>query len=584
MRSYLPFLTLVLSATFFVPATPVHAQRGQLIEDLFRTIADAQLEREQRKRAEAELEARRPKTAPPTSIQPVPVPGSIFPNNPSRTNRPGGLQPINPDRSRPGTRGTPPMGAINVRSREAAEFANNIVAFSAAMDPLVRDMRSGAAKNPAIRELLPEAFQVAADTRALIQRCDGLAALTPIAEPYSELDARWRNLSFRLRSMNGLSNQCTTSIRTCDKLVSTISRQLHLQPQFDRHELHDLMVIASTHMLTLMDDLQMARISPQDVQRLTHDCRLLRQRLLREADRVDETSYEDVVTRFTDFVRGWGAFSQQVYALNDPYLQRRLDRIREAGDQTYALLWMPPPYNAGSLTVSANRLHNATADLLDQMTIRAMVSLSSREQVRVLETSRRMYRLCGELTESSKRNASRADLARQFSQIDSDWNTLRSGCAKISSMKRATLAAIDQECDRIRVALGVTPGSGQSIRFDELIQAAAALEGSAEYFEADIQRYKRYFQPAAYRDSIVASSHEFFHHAKQLHSKLSQRAEVSVLQTEAEHMLDGWEQLSRDLSDVERHGLSSTRARNLQQARADLVPVVAQIAAALVQR
>ena len=46
-------LFMVVPLTMLVPAKPADAQRGQLIEDLFRTIAEAQLEREQRKRIEA---------------------------------------------------------------------------------------------------------------------------------------------------------------------------------------------------------------------------------------------------------------------------------------------------------------------------------------------------------------------------------------------------------------------------------------------------------------------------------------------------------------------------------------------------
>lgn len=573
-------ILLVLTVSLLWPSMPAQAQRGQLIEDLFRTIAESQLEREQRKRAEAEAELRRqppPNRKP--QIQPVPVPGSIFPRNPG----PGSLTPVNPDRSRPNSQGNRGPGSINVRSREAAEFANNIVAFNREIDPLLRDLRGGANQNPGLRELIPEAYQISADSRALIQRCDGLSTLSTVAAPYSELDSRWRNLSFRLRSMNGLSAQCTSSIRACDKLVSTISRQLQIQPQFDRHSLHDLMIIASTHMVSLMDDLQMARCSQNEVKDLTHDARLLRQRLLKEADRVENTTYEDVVTRFTDFAKRWGAYSQRVYELNDPYLQRRLDRIRECGDQTYALLWMPPPYNASTLTAAADRLHHATGDLLDQMTIRAMVSLSTQEQVRVLDASHRILRDCGDFLKVTTRNPSRSELSNRFQKIDADWNFLRAACYKIPSIKRATLTTIDHECERIRRALGVE-AVGPSIRYEELIQLAAALEGSAEYFDADIQRYKRYFQPASYRDSIMRGNQEFFHHTKQLHAKLSMRASLAELQAEAEHMLDGWEQLSRDLRDVERHGLSSSRARSLKQAQSDLVPIVAQVAAALTSR
>lgn len=568
LKSYRPLL-FVLPLTLIIPSNHASAQRGELIEGLFRTIAEAQMERDKRKRAEAELAARQSTRPPQGELKPVPVPG------PNANRRSGATGTIKRE---------PRAGAINVRSREAAEFAQNLVSFNRSIEPMLGDLRGAAVRNPAIRAILPEVYQVNADSLALLQSCDGLSSLSPIVGPYSEFDARWRQLSFRLRSLDGLSSQCTGGIRACDKLIGTLARQLKVQPQFNRRELHDLMIIAATHMQSLLDDLELARISRREAARLAHDCRLLRQRLLGEADRVEETSYEDVVTRFTDFVSGWGRFSEQVYALNDPHLQRRLDRIRECGDQTYAVLWMPPPYNAATLTASAHRLEESCANILDQLTIRSMVTLSPQDQVRILESSRRMYDQGREFQEATKKGASRNELQERFATIDRDWSYLRPKYGQMRAINRATMASIDQECDHIRGALGITVDAGPVIRHEDLIQVAAALEGSSEYFDADVHRYERYLKPDSYRKSIVAASNEFHHHAKQLHAELERRADFARLQREAGHMLDGWQQLTKDLSHVESHGLSPGRAQNLIRAQQDMVPMVAQIAAALLER
>ncbi len=557
-------LLLFVPLTLMVPDSPAQAQRGQFIEDLFRTIADAQLEREQRKRIEADESAVRPTTPPPGGVQQVRVPRHD--NVP-----PGVRQPQRPP-------------TINVRSREAAEFAQNLVDFDGAIAPLVQELRNGSAGNTAIRGLLPEAYQVAADSRALLQRCDGLVSLDRVVEPYSELDARWRQLSFRLRSLDGLSNPCRGGIRSCDQLVGKLSRQLNIEPQFDRHELHDMMLISATYMQSLMDDLQLANIPYAKSERLVHDCRLLRQSLLAEADHVETTTYEEVVTRFTDFVSRWSAFSEQVYAINDPHLQRRLDRIREMGDQTYALLWIPPPYNASTLTSSARRLQRSCAEILDQLTVRSMVALPPQQQVRLLEASHRMHQSSQGLAQMTTRGASRNELGSRVEQIDKDWAYLRPAFFQMPSLNRATLASIDQECEVMRAALGIRAAGGQPIQHEELIQVAAALEGASEYLDADVHRYERYLQPVSYRTSLVKASHEFHFHAKQLHAELSGRADLKTLQREAEHMLDGWQQLAKDLGHIESHGLSERRAQTMQRYQQDLVPLVAKIAAALVER
>lgn len=559
-RSLRPWLTLLI-VFLWIPATPARAQRGQLIEDLFRTIADAQLEREQRKRLEAEQAASRP---PEPTREPLPIP---------RVDPPGRRDD-----------GRTPQGAINVRSREAAEFAQHLVRFNAAIEPMVGDLQRASASNVAVRPMLPDAYRVAADSRALIQACDGLASVRTIVEPYCDLDRRWRQLSFQLRSLDGLSNRFVTGIRTADDLVGKMSRQLQVQPQFDRRALHDLMMVAATYMQALMDDLQVVNMPRSEMESLTHDCRLLRQRLLAEADRVEETSYEDVVTRFTDFASRWSQFSERVYSRRDPHLQLRLDRIGECGDQTYALLWMPPPYNASTLAASARRLQTSCGAVLDQLTIRSMVSLRPQEQTRVLETSHRMYRASEDLARVTTRGVPRSELQQHFSQVDKDWRYLRPIFYRIPSLSNATLSSIDHECDLLRSALGVTGGPDPPLVRQDLIQVAAALEGSAEYFDADVRRYQRYLTPASYRKSIGDASQAFLHHARQLHEKLSRRSDLQSLQQETEHMLRGWTQLTKDLGHIESHGLSELRASNLHRAHQELVPLVAKIAAALSDR
>ncbi len=558
MRFYSRLL-LCLPLVIAIPVTNVQAQRGALIEDLFRTVADAQLQREQQKRVERERQLQPPPAAPSRGIQRIPLP----PNQ--------------------GRRGDGPK-SINTSSQEVADLAQHLIDFHAAYQPLMQDLREDATSNPVIRQLMPEAYQIAADTRVLIQRCDGMTSVEPLIEPYSELDARWRQLSFRLRAVPGLDNQGTAGVRNCDKLIGTIGRNLHIQPQFDRHGLHDLMLIAATHMESLLDDLELAPIDPRDAKRLTHDLRLLRQQLLAESGRVDDVTYDEAVTKFSDFTARWSQFSQQIYAINDPHLTRRLDRIRSCGDQTYELLWIPPPYNAGTLTAAAQRLEDDCGKILDLLTIRSMVSLDPRDQIRLLESSRRMYRASQEFAKMTTGNATRQDLQQRFSEIDNDWSFVNATCRRLPLISGAPLAAIENQCQQLRGALGSNLAGGPVIEQEELLQLAASLEGSAEYFEADLKRYERYLNPPEYRKSIFDATHEFYDHAKDLHEAVHQREPLSRLQQEAEQMLDGWQQLTTDLGDIQSHGLSNNRAESLRRTHQNLAPIVAQIAAALVQR
>jgi hypothetical protein len=103
------------------------------------------------------------------------------------------------------------------------------------------------------------------------------------------------------------------------------------------------MVIAATYIQALIDDLPTARMPLERSRDLVHQARLLRQAILEKADLAETVSYEDIVSDFTQFVERWHVFADSVASVGDPMLDRRLARVDQCGDQTYALLWMPPP-------------------------------------------------------------------------------------------------------------------------------------------------------------------------------------------------------------------------------------------------
>tara|TARA_R110002049_G_scaffold72490_6_gene187426 strand:- start:126303 stop:128153 length:1851 start_codon:yes stop_codon:yes gene_type:complete len=605
------FLMLVSITIFLWPARPSQAQRGEFIEGLFRTIAEAQLERERDKRAaeqrerKADNQAAGSRTKDPYEVRlpsgfdrggrppatpPVPTP--------PQSQRPfDSATPLNPNLRPPGPRDPTgarapagPRGSINVRSREAAEFAGNLVQFNSNMESLVRDLRLRSSQQIGLRQFLPEAYAVAAEGQALVRQCDGLSSLRPIIDPYRQLDARWRQLSFELRSSGQLGNTSGALIRQCDQMCSAMARQLEIQPQLDRHALHDLMIQAATYMQVLLDDIELSSIASKQSRQLAHDCRLLRQRLLGEADHVDEASYEDIVSRFSDFARRWSEFSQRVYAVDQPYLNRRLDRIGQCGDQTYALLWMPPPTSSNHVPMIAHRLERNFDSVQDQLTLRAMSSLRRDEQLRVLESSRNLYEKARQLETASEKGASIREQQSLLTEILRGWGPLRETLQRIESLNYSTLAEIDRSCEQLRASLGVNDSIAGPVDVHSLLQAAASLEGASEYLDADLQRYARYLQPDSYRKSLLNGSQEFHHHAKELHALLSQGGaglgpnSIGKLQREAERMLDGWEILSRELAHLDHHGLSSSRAQRITRSQQELVPFVAQVAAALLER
>ena len=572
---------LILAAICLLAALPLReatAQRGQLIEGLFRTLAESHLEREKAQRAEAEARARARSKA--TNTRPA--------NNPYQVKLPSGFGGPSPRQPGPTiVPSRPRSGSINVRSQEAAAFAKQLVGFNTQIGPLVADLKASAARNTAIRGVLPEVYRVSAQCQAVIQACDGLSSLQTIVRPYGELDASWRQVSFSLRGINGLSKASTQAIARCDDYCGLMGKQLNIEPQFDRHALNDVIIEAGAYMLALEDDLHIAIGNDPVCQTLTHDLRLLRQRLLREADYVQKMSYDEIAGHFQDYGTRWREFASRVYAYNNPHLHRRLDRISDCGEQTYQLLRIQPPAAQLDLSGAIHRIEHGLEQILGQLSLRAMIRLQPKDQIQLLETCRLLNSQATELKRLGDRKAPAEQIRDQFIKLERGWNSVQRSFQQIPSLNRGTIDEVNHACEEIRVAVGT--GHSSQVSVARLLQAAAALEGSSEYLRGEIRKIERSLRPSSFRDSTRDSVDDFYRHSKELHnmldrpSRLSDQKYLQRLQGEAEHLLQGFDQLSRNLQTIESHGASASQALRLRRLQREVMPHIAQIAAALLQ-
>ena len=558
-----------LFAVVLVPLPSAIGQRGEFIEGLFRTLSEAQAERQR-------LEQQ----------QRVPPAGPANPyGNPSGGTKtrsaPITISPSNQPRFTTQNQRRASVPSIKVQTRQAADFAGELVDFYLTVDQLADQMQTESSRNLSLRSLLPETYRVEADARTLIQSCNGIASIQTIAPGFSDLDARWRQLSFGIRSLSGRSNAINQAVSRADQLAKSMERRLSIGPQFDRVKLRDLMIVGSTYMGVIIDDLEIASIPRSDSQQLIHDCRLLRQQLLAEAEHVAAGSYDQVVSRFTDFVAKWGQFSARIYAIDDIHLHRRLDRIREVGNETYALLWIPPSSSSLDLVASSKRLERRVSSLLDQLTLRTMVSLDSREQIRMLEASRRLYDQCRRLEDAVSRSAPVNESRPIFASIDREWNSLRGSYLNLGTLQQGTISEIDQLAGQLREFYGVLPSGDAPMDVTRLVSTAAAIESGAEYLKADIDRFARYFSSGSYRNSITDAVRDLHRHSRELHDELSGRVDIRDAQREADRLIHAWEDLDRDMKQINRSGLPVQAVDHLIRHQQELVPHIAAVAVLL---
>ncbi len=161
--------------------------------------------------------------------------------------------------------------------------------------------------------------------------------------------------------------------------------------------------------------------------------------------------------------------------------------------------------------------------------------------------------------------------------------------SQITSLNRGTIAEIDRACEQLRGVFRLENTYAPVNTMANLVQAAAALEGTAEYLDEQTKRYERNLRPNSFRDSVRGAAMELHHHSQELHAlldgrgRLSDQRYLSQLQKEAEHALEAWNQLAKDFDHIQTHGISASQADRLREAQRQAVPHVAEIAAALLQ-
>jgi hypothetical protein len=245
------------------------------------------------------------------------------------------------------------------------------------------------------------------------------------------------------------------------------------------------------------------------------------------------------------------------------------------------MLWMRPPVSSVDLAGAVDRLDSTLSELMGNLTLRLLGTLDRTRRRQVDDALNTMQNESKNLNDAIRRQGNGGEMREHFSRFDRAWLSIRDTLTRMDRLDRRLLDAIERECLMLRRALNVESSAVVPLRLDELIDIAAALEGSAEYFRADIDRYQRFLKPADYRRSISRAADDFYAAAKRLHADLFAKRDLRTLSREADDLVDAWGRLSGDLSKLRDHGLTGRRAVNLENASRELAPLVAQIGVAL---
>ena len=120
------------------------------------------------------------------------------------------------------------------RDPRMREVRANLAGFAQSTSQLVNVLYDDVDRTPGLRSLMGEALQLNAQATLLARNVAGRSDLEQVRRDYSEIDQRWRLLSFRLKQLRNLTRQAAERIQRCDEAHRRASQSLNFDSQPDR--------------------------------------------------------------------------------------------------------------------------------------------------------------------------------------------------------------------------------------------------------------------------------------------------------------------------------------------------------------
>ncbi len=527
-------LAIVMSS---LPSFALAQQRGDFVEGVLRGLLESQIEKERHKTRERQQFD---------------------------------------DRWRHGQEPRPPRDlAVPV---EVQAYRTKLAAFAEQSASLTAALQQSAGRVRGIRPLMTDALKLKTRAALMYEKSQRIQDLALLAEEYCDLDCQWRELSFRLQQLRGLDATSLTFIRQLNGSCDDLCRLLELRPQFDREAVFRMAIETTTHLTTLLEDIQLELGGLNEAAALVRECRGLAEQCRRLGRLANDAAYDDLITRYSTFVSDWRRYAVKLYPYQNRYCDRGIRRIRSCNQQVFERLWTPLGIDRDYLRYVSQSLAEEVDALFDKMTVKSLVKIPPADQQAVLQLARDLYGQCEIYCECVRNNSPLNDLMTHYMQIDNQWRsldrhlTVMTSLSVVSSRRLITAYGLEL-CDLLRVPA--------QLDRERAIQLAAALEASAEHLRYEMRRYARYYSSVAFRNQAYQRSDAFYVQAKNLHLHLQSGSSLTDVRSSCEGAVTAWEQFSATITAMPAQGLSHSRCQELDQSREEVLPVVAELAAAL---
>jgi hypothetical protein len=416
-----------------------------------------------------------------------------------------------------------------------------------AVRPLVRDFAEEIAqlgydlndevrRIPTIRPLITDAYKVIALARGLdttIQRVNDHRLLSV---EFQDLDAKWRELAFRLGNVRGISRTITERIAALNDLNEQVDDAIGMRPQVNRRELFQKTNDLASDLKNLLDDIQV-ELGSREAQQFKLSLNRARQQVLNIAAIVDENNIDtDLVTEeYKQFQQLWYPQRAKLQEYDNRYFERSLRRITQTDGEIHQLLLLPTKVDSTQLVYLTSALRKDIDEFFDRTSLKLLMHLPRAD--RVAGVASEFYGVCEHFVDEVESQADYDQLVDSFRYIeDAQRNFLAVFSGMPSDEAMAALHQIEQTIDALRNSLQVANSDVDRQRAADL---AAEVETASDQLEWAAQRWLS-SDRQSYANACMQSIRQLKAQTAQLHQDVIHGASLSQLNDQSEELYATW--------------------------------------------
>jgi hypothetical protein len=416
-----------------------------------------------------------------------------------------------------------------------------------AVRPLVRDFAEEIAqlgydlndevrRIPTIRQFLTDTFKVSAQAASLDKTIQRVNDHRLLAKEFQDLDAKWRELGFRLTNVRGISRTVTERIAALNDLNEQIGDAIDMRPQVNRRELYQKTNDLASDLKNLLDDIQ-SELGAREAQQFILGLNRARQQVLNIASLVDENNIDtDLVTEeYKQFQALWYPQRAKLQEYDNRYFDRSLRRITQTDGEIHQLLLLPTKVDSTQLVYLTSALRKDIDEFFDRTSLKLLMHLPRAD--RVAGVASEFYGVCEHFVDEVESQADYDQLVDSFRYIeDAQRNFLAVFAGIPSDEATSALHQIERTIDALRDSLQV---ANNDVDRQKAADLAAEVEVAADQLEWAAKRWLTN-DPQSFGNACLQSIRQLKAQTAQLQQDVIHGASLAQLNDESEQLYATW--------------------------------------------